>query len=206
MKRSLLRLLSCLSILSVAVVIAALSGCEPKDPEPSVSLPPGDWNLVFDDSFKDDGISWRALWKPAPGVGPAGVESESGRIIWKNVPAGAQAGLVSKRTFRHGYFEASCRSAGPSGSGVVFSLQAEPAGDVLKQEVPNVSPREFRTHGVLLTEKEIVYFLDGREVRREPNVFAQSPARVLLGAISGSGAAADRSVEVKYVRFWQEKI
>lgn len=69
--------------------------------------------------------------------------------------------------------------------------------------------QDFHTYSMLWTPEEIVYFFNGKELRREKNEFAHDPAPVFLSSavIHWSGPVTDRidgtSMDVDYVRIWQ---
>jgi beta-glucanase (GH16 family) len=67
----------------------------------------------------------------------------------------------------------------------------------------------YHTYSVLWTPEEIIFYFDGKELRREKNEFAHLPAPVFLSSavIHWSGPVTDRidgtSMDVDYVRIWQ---
>ncbi len=69
---------------------------------------------------------------------------------------------------------------------------------------------EFHTYGLLWTPEELVFYFDGREIRREPNVFCHHPAPLFLSlaVIHWAGPVTDRidgsSQAIDYVRIWQK--
>jgi beta-glucanase (GH16 family) len=71
--------------------------------------------------------------------------------------------------------------------------------------------RDFHTYGLKWNEKELVFYFDGREIRREKNVFCHSPSPVWLSLaiISWAGKVTDAVdgtfMEVDYVRIYQPK-
>jgi beta-glucanase (GH16 family) len=71
--------------------------------------------------------------------------------------------------------------------------------------------RDFHTYGLEWTEKELVFYFNGRELRREKNAFCHSPAPVWLSlAIIGwAGKVTDAIdgtfMEVDYVRIYRTK-
>ncbi len=71
--------------------------------------------------------------------------------------------------------------------------------------------REFHVFGLDWTEQELVFYLDGKELRREPNVFCRSPAPVWLSLaiIPWAGPVTDaingKFMEVDYVRVYRSK-
>ena len=71
--------------------------------------------------------------------------------------------------------------------------------------------REFHVFGLDWTEQELVFYLDGKELRREPNVFCRSPAPIWLSLaiIPWAGPVTDAIdgtfMEVDYVRVFRRK-
>jgi beta-glucanase (GH16 family) len=71
--------------------------------------------------------------------------------------------------------------------------------------------RDFHTYGLEWTEKELVFYFDGKELRREKNKFCHQPAPVWLSlAIIGWGGKITDAIngtfmEVDYVRIYQRK-
>ena len=71
--------------------------------------------------------------------------------------------------------------------------------------------REFHVFGLDWTEQELVFYLDGKELRREPNVFCRSPAPIWLSLaiIPWAGPVTDAIdgtfMEVDYVRVYRRK-
>ena len=71
--------------------------------------------------------------------------------------------------------------------------------------------REFHVFGLEWSEQELVFYLDGKELRREPNVFCRSPAPVWLSLaiIPWAGPVTDAIdgtfMEVDYVRVYRRK-
>lgn len=69
---------------------------------------------------------------------------------------------------------------------------------------------DFHTYGLLWTPDELVFYFDGREIRREPNEFCHHPSPVLLSlaVIHWAGPVTDqidgKSQVVDYVRVWQK--
>jgi beta-glucanase (GH16 family) len=67
---------------------------------------------------------------------------------------------------------------------------------------------DFHTYGCLWTEKEVVYYWDGREIDRKPNTHAQRPGPVIFStavfpwAGSISDALHETSMDVDWVRVW----
>lgn len=81
-------------------------------------------------------------------------------------------------------------------------------------EAENGAPdfsRDFQTYGLEWTEKELVFYLNGRELRREPNTICHWPAPVWLSLaiIPWAGKVSDAIdgtfMEVDYVRIYQPK-
>ena len=68
---------------------------------------------------------------------------------------------------------------------------------------------DFNTYGLLWSEQELVFFFNGKEIRREPNKFAHHPATLYLSSavIHWAGpvtkAIDGTRMEVDYVRVWQ---
>lgn len=68
--------------------------------------------------------------------------------------------------------------------------------------------RDFHIYACLWTEKEVVYYWDGREIDRKPNTHARRPGPVLFStaviawAGSAGAALADSSMDVDWVRVW----
>ena len=71
--------------------------------------------------------------------------------------------------------------------------------------------REFHVYGLEWTEKELVFFYDGKELRREPNAFCHGAAPVLLSSavIKWAGAVTDKidgtSMDVDWVHVYRKK-
>ncbi len=71
--------------------------------------------------------------------------------------------------------------------------------------------RDFQTYGLEWTEKELIFYFNGKELRREKNEICHQPAHVWLSlAVIGWGgkvtAAIDGTfMEVDYVRIYQKK-
>lgn len=71
--------------------------------------------------------------------------------------------------------------------------------------------REFHVFGLEWTDRELVFYLDGRELRREKNDICHSPAPVWLSlaVISWGGRVTDaidgKAMEVDYVRVYRRK-
>lgn len=71
--------------------------------------------------------------------------------------------------------------------------------------------RDFQVHGLEWTEKELVFYLNGREIRRLKNDFCFSPASVWLSlaVIPWAGQITDAidgtAMEVDYVRIYRKK-
>lgn len=69
---------------------------------------------------------------------------------------------------------------------------------------------EFHTYGLLWTPTELVFYFDGKEIRREANEFCHHPAPVFLSlaVIHWAGPVTDRidgaSQVIDYVRIWQQ--
>jgi len=69
---------------------------------------------------------------------------------------------------------------------------------------------DFHTYGLLWTPQELVFYFDGREIRREPNTFCHHPSPVFLSlaVIHWAGPVTDqidgKSQVVDYVRIWQK--
>jgi beta-glucanase (GH16 family)/predicted GH43/DUF377 family glycosyl hydrolase len=69
--------------------------------------------------------------------------------------------------------------------------------------------REFQTYGLLWTEKELVWFFNGKEIRRSVNEWCHRPAPVWLSSaiIKWAGEVTDKidgtSMDVDYVRVYQ---
>jgi len=73
---------------------------------------------------------------------------------------------------------------------------------------PNLA-EEFHTYGLLWTEKELVFYFDGEEIRRVPNEFSfsESPIYLSEAIIRWAGPVTDAVdgtyMEVDYVRVYQ---
>jgi beta-glucanase (GH16 family) len=71
--------------------------------------------------------------------------------------------------------------------------------------------RDFHTYGLKWTEKELVFYFNGKELRREKNAFCHSPAPVWLSlAIIGWGGKITDAIdgtfmEVDYVRIYRQR-
>jgi beta-glucanase (GH16 family) len=80
----------------------------------------------------------------------------------------------------------------------------------LKNQDINLA-RDFHTYGLEWTEKELVFYFDGRELRREKNTFCFSPSPVWLSLaiIPWAGKVTDAIdgtfMEVDYVRIYQRR-
>ncbi len=81
-----------------------------------------------------------------------------------------------------------------------------------KSFVPDKSldlSKEFHVYGLLWTEKELVFYFDGKELRREPNncCFIAAPIFLSEAIISWAGKVTDAidgtCMEVDYVRVYQ---
>ncbi len=77
-------------------------------------------------------------------------------------------------------------------------------------EVDQPLSKEFHTFGFLWTERELVWYFKGREIRRESNFFAHADASVFLSSavIKWAGPVTDAidgtSMDVDYVRVWRQ--
>ena len=71
--------------------------------------------------------------------------------------------------------------------------------------------RDFQTFGLLWTENQLVFYFNGKEIRREKNTFCHRPSPVWLSLaiIPWAGRVTDAidgtSMEVDYVRIYQMK-
>ncbi len=71
--------------------------------------------------------------------------------------------------------------------------------------------KDFHVYGLEWTENELIYFFDGKEIRRQPHDICRGPAPVYLSlAIMGwagpvTNAIDGQSMDVDYVRVWQRK-
>jgi beta-glucanase (GH16 family) len=71
--------------------------------------------------------------------------------------------------------------------------------------------RDFHTYGLEWTERELIFYFDGKELRRSKNEFCLSPAPVWLSLaiIPWAGRITDAidgtRMEVDYVRIYQRK-
>ena len=71
--------------------------------------------------------------------------------------------------------------------------------------------RDFHEFGLQWTESELIFYLDGKEIRREKNAFCLSPASIWLSEaiISWAGPVTDAidgtAMDVDYVRVYQRK-
>ena len=71
--------------------------------------------------------------------------------------------------------------------------------------------RDFQTYGLEWTAQELVFYLNGKELRREKNTFCDQPAPIWLSlaVIPWAGKVTDAingtSMEVDYVRIYQRK-
>lgn len=76
---------------------------------------------------------------------------------------------------------------------------------------PHNFARDFHTYGLEWTERELVFYFNGREIRREKNDFCHSPAPVWLSlAIIGWGGKITDAIdgtfmEVDHVRIYRRK-
>ena len=77
---------------------------------------------------------------------------------------------------------------------------------------PNAPPdlgHSFHVYGLLWSERELVYYFDGREIRRMSNEIChgESPVRLSLAIIRWAGPVTDaidgKSMDVDWVRVWQ---
>lgn len=79
-----------------------------------------------------------------------------------------------------------------------------------KEGNPNFA-RDYQTYGLEWTERELVFYFNGREIRREKNDFCHQPAPVWLSlAIIGWGGKITDAIdgtfmEVDYVRIYQPR-
>lgn len=70
----------------------------------------------------------------------------------------------------------------------------------------------FHTYGLAWTKEELIYYFDGAEIRREPNLICHNPANVYLSMaiLKYLGDIPDNVdgsfMEVDYVRIYKEKI
>lgn len=71
--------------------------------------------------------------------------------------------------------------------------------------------RDFHTYGLEWSDKELVYYLDRKEIRREKNqfCFSESPVWLSLAIIPWDGPVTDKidgtQMEIDYVRVYQKK-
>ena len=71
--------------------------------------------------------------------------------------------------------------------------------------------KDYHIHGLEWTEDELIFYLDGKEIRREKNIFCKSPAPIWLSLaiIPWAGAITDAidgtAMEVDYVRVYKRK-
>jgi beta-glucanase (GH16 family) len=71
--------------------------------------------------------------------------------------------------------------------------------------------RDFQVHGLEWTEKELIFYLNGKEIRRMKNEFCLSPSSVWLSlaVIPWAGRITDAidgtAMEVDYVRIYRKK-
>jgi beta-glucanase (GH16 family) len=69
----------------------------------------------------------------------------------------------------------------------------------------------FHTYGLEWTENELIFYFEGREIRREPNQFCHSltPIWLSLAIINWAGKVTDAldgtQMEVDYVRYYQRR-
>jgi beta-glucanase (GH16 family) len=69
--------------------------------------------------------------------------------------------------------------------------------------------KDYHIYGMMWTPEEIVFYFDGKELRREKNEFSHFPAPVFLSSavIHWAGPVTDRidgtSMDVDYIRIWQ---
>lgn len=84
------------------------------------------------------------------------------------------------------------------------------AGSDSRRELVDLS-RDFHTYALEWNEQELVYYFDGRELRRAKNEFCQGEASVWLSSaiMTWAGPVTDRidgtSMDVDYVRVYQRK-
>ncbi|MDV7185890.1 family 16 glycosylhydrolase [Lutibacter sp. TH_r2] len=70
---------------------------------------------------------------------------------------------------------------------------------------------EFHTYGLEWNENELVFYFDGKEIRREKNTFcySEAPIWLSLAIIKWSGAVTDAidgtSMKIDYVKYYQPK-
>lgn len=97
-----------------------------------------------------------------------------------------------------------------------YTLQYEKDGQWTDISVLDVTKdhnfgEEFHTYGLLWDEKELVFYFDGKEIRRESNDFcySESPIWLSLAIIKWSGPVTDAidgtSMKVDYVRYYQKR-
>jgi beta-glucanase (GH16 family) len=71
--------------------------------------------------------------------------------------------------------------------------------------------RDFQIHGLEWNEKELIFYMNEKEIRRVKNEFCYSPASVWLSAavIPWAGRVTDAidgtAMEVDYVRIYKQK-
>lgn len=70
--------------------------------------------------------------------------------------------------------------------------------------------KDFHTFGLEWNEQELIYYLDGKEIRREKNVFCHSPVPILLSLaiITWAGEVSDKIdgtyMEIDYVKVYNK--
>ena len=146
--------------------------------------------------------------------------------------------FVSTKTFRqtYGYWESRFRYAGASGLNNAFWTRPDASYeiDVNEGHFPNIVnstlhqqglpssttrylaaadlAQDFHVYGMEWTEKEIIFYFDGREIGRKPNVKAHTPGPVMFstavfGAWTGplTDALDGKSMDVDWVRVYRRK-
>jgi beta-glucanase (GH16 family) len=223
------------------------------------ALPPGKWQLVFEDDFGNSNKGLDAVWDFQNGP--------SGHILcsrWRenaDVVDGilklhakketradqewTAASMWTKKKFTYGYFECRYKYAKATGTNNSFWLMTRdlPEGaegkfeiDINEGHYPNRInmnihnwsgehwhmskhiladsadlAEEFHVYGLEWNEKELIWYFEGKEIRREKNTIChgEAPVWLSLAIIAWAGSVTDAidgtSMDVDYVRVYQKK-
>lgn len=225
-------------IIPLAALIVALCSCEADGVEaPEYGYAdPKQWELSWTDDFDYAGRdqllqNWNSAKEPTSHTlcsrWPENVEVSDGtlRLINRKESRGGQdwtsGSIWTKRYFKYGYFECRYRYAAATGTNNSFWLSVltgEPDEgkrfelDINEGHYPseiNVNIHNWTDSTV--DEKQFVFYLDGKEIRRSPNEFAFSPASLLLSEaiLPWAGEVTDAIdgtfLEVDFVRVYKRR-
>lgn len=231
-------------------------------------VPPGKWELMFEDGFDGSNKDLDKSWDFQNGPGGnilcsrwrenAEVADGILRLRAKKEKRGGQdwtaASMWTKRKFKYGYFECRYKYAGATGTNNSFWLMTRdrveakvrddrsPPGvegqfeiDINEGHYPNLintnihnwsgkhwakSARkkvdgvdlasEFHVYGLEWSKDELVWYFDGKEIRREKNTIChkETPVWLSLAIIKWAGPVTDgidgTSMDVDYVRVYRK--